>query len=114
MIENLKLIGDMVALEVVAKHKLVPSLDAHTGEPLIDETSGDPIMRKEYLIPTTGIVATKPAHVDVDFEIGDVVMLPSGNMIQLHDPEVVLNGVSEEDGRKYVATHYKNIIAIYG
>lgn len=111
MIKDLKLIGEMVALEVVAETREVPKLDLQTGE-----DTGE--TRTEYLVPKFGRVAhfgTDVNEFDIDFKIGDKVQLPSGNMIQLLDPRIA-SGELEEDSDEvtnYVATHYKNIVAVY-
>ncbi len=113
MIEGIKLLGDMVALQVVAESREVPKRHMQTGEIIEGEFT------KEFIVPTTGIIAQISAQIEdpqaLNFKEGDIVMLPSGNMIKLTDPRVVSGELDEDDDEtaNYVMTHYKNIAVVY-
>ena len=109
MIKNIKMIGDMVAIEVPQETKEVPEVDPY-GKVIPDK------FKTEYIIPTTGyIVHLGDAlhNSELKFMEGSKVLLPSGNMFALPDPQVVDGTVTEKKGKSYIMTHYKNIIVVY-
>ena len=105
-IERVTVLGEMIAIELEASSREVDVL-GQDGEPTGTK-------RTEYVVPQVGVVLDIGNDVkDAGFEIGDTVMLPGGNMLQLHSPKVIFDDADPETAEKYILTHYKNISVVY-
>ena len=111
MIKGLTLLGEMVAMQVIfgapTERKLTDIAGKETGE-----------IKLEYPVPTHARIVQCGTGVpvdSVDILLDKIAMMPSGNVVQLINPDV-FNGTADEndnDVPKYIMTHYKNIAAIY-
>jgi|GEM_PF-6405615 len=109
MIEGIVLLGEMALIKVEAATRQVPARNRQTGEVIEGEFT------TEYIVPTTGYIMGLGADVkESKLTVGDKVLLPSGNMVKVTNPQFVSGEVEdEEDCDNFVMTHYKNIAVIY-
>jgi hypothetical protein len=67
-------------------------------------------------VPVHGTVIAVGDEVDTDqIAIGDVVLLPHGNIKNVPDPRIVKGEMKQDDPerRLWAHTHYKNIAVVY-
>lgn len=67
-------------------------------------------------VPLHGEVISVGETVDQDvIKVGDVVLLPLGNIKNVPDPRIITGDMEQKDPDrvKWVHTHYKNIAVVY-